>query len=191
MGRGMLDSKMKSSKIPSYVPARPYRGSTKPRAASKSYKATSHAGEYRKPPEGGGPGRGPYPWKSFTDLSGMTGTLVGRSSGGGFVQAPAESHLDEFAFYDARIFADDNAISTIDWQAMPSAEVDRIIAIATAGESIIKIRFGDGSEYEYYSTDHERMESLFALLRNSDSPGTVVWSNLIKPQIDYKQTVDR
>lgn len=168
-----------------YVPARPYRTSPDPRtrrpASAMRFKAKGHPGRYTR--ANGGPGRGPYPWKQYRQ------SLPGRSSGGAFVPAPAESHLDEFMFFDARVLNYDMAIEMQDWYKLPPVEVDRILRICSAGESILKVRFDDGSEYEYYLNDHERMESIWNLMRNAAHPGAIVWSNLIEPQIPYAQTV--
>lgn len=190
MGRTKL-SPVKSARVQSsYIPGRPYRTTADPatrRAArSKPYQTILHPGRYTP-----NPGRGPYAWKSTTDLSGASGLLPhGRSAGGAWSPAPTESHVDEFAFFDARIF-ETELVTDGDWYAMPQSEQERIMTIAQAGESIIKIRFRDGSEYEYYSTDHDRMESIFDLLNASSHPGAVVWSNLIEPRIDYRQTAAR
>ena len=127
----------------------------------------------------------------------MNGTLVGRSTGGKWVPAPAGSHLDEFTFFDARVFNNQWAANDLDENGMmmlygmPEAEIERLIAIGSAGESTLKVRFGDGSEYEYHMTDHDRLESIFNLMKASDHPGAIIWSNLIYPQVDYRQTVER
>lgn len=62
--------------------------------------------------------------------------------------APGTSHLESFRHYDARKYK-------------------------LLRRSEIHVRFRNGSEYVYYSQDHERFAQIFALMSSAAHPGQI------------------
>lgn len=79
--------------------------------------------------------------------------------------APASSHLESFRFYDHRKY--------------------RLLK-----QSEIHIRFRDGSEYVYYSSDANAFANIYGKLTTEAHPGKVVWQ-FLRDRFAYKKLVAR
>jgi len=133
------------------------------------------------------------------------GGRAGRSAGAEFWHpAPPGSHLESFKLVDARLR------TQIDLPAVAgsgrSAADCLADALAFLGDlwpgrrrsaprggavepnSSLYIRYAGGAEYEYFTTDHDYLESVYALMCNAPRPGEIVWSHLIARQVPCRKT---
>jgi hypothetical protein len=125
------------------------------------------------------PGRGPYPWKqTASPIPGGDRQIREpgyRSGGGEWIQAPSTSHLEAFQFLDGR---NSRLIRTSTMRASDWV-------------SLLTVRYKDGSEYQFWTKDHDRLEFIYLMMVDAEHPGEIGWSHLTCEMIPYRQTVHR
>jgi len=130
----------------------------------------SLAGHYRNPPNGPGPGVGPYPWREPPPLEAVD------FSGGDWTTAPASSHLSEFRFiYGADMYENDEELRLRMQEGKVKAGFEC---------SVLQVRFKDGGWATYFSkagTQYtaERLETIYYLLESANKPGEILWAQLV------------
>lgn len=130
----------------------------------------SGAGQYLSPPNGPGPGRGPYPWKEPPSFDAVD------FSGGGWTTAPGTSHLAEFRF----VYGMDALVrGQSDRLGMGSFKIVR-----ESAQSYLQVKFKDGGWAVYWSEPNttwtaERLEFIFLQMESAQKPGEILWSHLI------------
>ncbi len=129
---------------------------------------------------------------------------AGRQSGQEFWHpAPPGSHLESFKLVDARLRTQTNLPDVAG--ACRGAGGMLTGALAFLGElwpgrnrsvpaggadepdSSLFIRYAGGGEYEYFTSDHDYLESVYALMCNAPRPGEIVWSHLIGRQVPCRR----
>lgn len=130
------------------------------------------------------PGRGPYGWKvssapwpipvpgSFAD----TGDWL---SAGTWLYAPGDSHLHSFGFLDAR------KVEAIRGNSTRPSDWYSVLLIKYKDTS--KGYWGEGVEYAFFSKNHERLEFIFLMMSDAESPGEIGWSHLTSEMIPYME----
>ena len=125
----------------------------------------SHAGEYRRPPNGPGPGQGPYPWKAAPAIDAVD------FSGPGWVDCDSTSHLAQIRF-----------VHSID-QGELSLDSDRVYS-SEPGVSYLQVKFRDGGWASYWSVpgtqfSADRLEAIYLQMESDINPGEIIWYSLI------------
>jgi hypothetical protein len=112
--------------------------------------------------------------------------------------APPGSHLESFKLVDARLRRQTDLPEVGGAGQLAGALAflgdlwpgrRRAAARGRPGEpdSSLFIRYVGGAAYEYFSADHDYLESVYALMCNAQRPGEIVWSHLIGRQIPCRK----
>ena len=118
------------------------------------------------------PGRGPYGWKISAPPPPVPANHSFWSWLGRWTHAPSDSHLHSFGFIDARKDAVIRGSSNNpgDWY------------------SVLMVDFRQGGRrYAFFSRNHDRLEFIYLMMVDAESPGEVCWSHLTSEQLPYME----
>jgi hypothetical protein len=117
--------------------------------------------------------------------------------------APAGSHLESFKLVDARLRTQTHLPDVAGARSGAGGLLTGALAFlgelwprrrraapvngADEPNSSLFIRYAGGGEYEYFTSDHDYLESVYALMCNAPRPGEIVWSHLIGRQVPCRR----
>lgn len=170
----------------------PYRtGRQRPKAGQSGTRPLSlNPGAYLK--KNGGPGRGPYPWKTVRppqvlpqpeDASPQR--TRNAASTGWIPAAPSSEHTEAFKFVDARLIKLPEGTRHVGPHGRTMSSDPK------TWPSILSVRWKDGSEYEAFFYDHALGKQTFERMQFAEHPGAVWWSHVTDLRIPYRQVVKR
>lgn len=129
------------------------------------------------------PGRGPYTgWRIQVPPWPVPSNVQFWNWLGKWLYAPGDSHVHSFGFIDARLDAviksgPPAATRPSDWYSV----------LMVKFKDTAKGYWGEGREYAYFSKNHDRLEFIFLMMADAESPGEIVWSHLISEMIPYME----
>ena len=115
----------------------------------------------------GGPGRGPYAWKvsSHPDAEHYQEGQLGGTEPEGWHRCTSDSHLEA---------------------------VRMLYPLDETEPYVLQVLFKAGGGYEYYGSPgarNHRLETIYHLMEEANSPGELIWSHLITEKFDYAEGV--